>query len=438
MKHDTNLGAAPRYCPETGPSTTVCIVNYNSNDLLESCLESLRAQTRRDFEVIVVDNGSVPPPPAHEGVDLIKLPHNVGFAEANNIALRSAELSKSKYIAFLNPDTTVSPNWIGDLVGTLDEDDTIAAISAMLVFMPKFVELEFIVQATYCPAHHGDSEDRRDLGIRVNSDVTLSGCAYPKRFYGAGWWPPERDWRWSQKVSRLLLPVPEDADPILILQVTGHSDGARFKVCVGDWSSGEYVAHEDTLRLAIALPREVVQKSTVDVVNNFGSFVDNEGFGHDVGFGLRADQPLFHREWNPPSLCAANMIARRALVEDVGGMWPKYWTYYEDTELSVRMCAKGWQLAVSPRSRVRHVHSATAKVSLRRDALVERNRMLFLHRNGLPQQQAWLRRWAVVGLFRSSAALLLLRHGRRDLYYHRVRWHALWGFWRQVALDVRK
>ena len=37
---------------------TVIIVNYNSNDFLERCVEGLLAQTFKDFRAVIVDNGS--------------------------------------------------------------------------------------------------------------------------------------------------------------------------------------------------------------------------------------------------------------------------------------------------------------------------------------------------------------------------------------------
>ena len=40
------------------PEVTIVIPNYNGKQLLENCIETLKNQTFRDFEVLVVDNGS--------------------------------------------------------------------------------------------------------------------------------------------------------------------------------------------------------------------------------------------------------------------------------------------------------------------------------------------------------------------------------------------
>ena len=78
-------------------TVAVLIVNWNSRDLLRECLKSLRAQTRAADHVIIVDNNSTDDSLLLagdwlQGVELIRLPENAGFARANNIAAKAAEL----------------------------------------------------------------------------------------------------------------------------------------------------------------------------------------------------------------------------------------------------------------------------------------------------------------------------------------------------------
>lgn len=90
---------------------TVVIVSYNVKHYLEQCLRSLqRALDGVDAEVVVVDNHSRDGSVAHIGkrfprVRLISSAHNLGFARANNIAIRQTE---SRYVLLLNPDTIVA------------------------------------------------------------------------------------------------------------------------------------------------------------------------------------------------------------------------------------------------------------------------------------------------------------------------------------------
>ena len=93
---------------------SVIIVNWNKADLLDNCLKSLQKQTYKDFEVIVVDNGST-----DGSVDLIKkvypevrlilLPENRGFSIGNNTGIKN---STSEYIALLNNDAEAHPEWL--------------------------------------------------------------------------------------------------------------------------------------------------------------------------------------------------------------------------------------------------------------------------------------------------------------------------------------
>lgn len=92
---------------------SVIIVNYNVKSFLEQCLNSIR-QSRTlawgvDFEVFVVDNhsadGSVEMVRERfPEVRLIANRENLGFAKANNLAIRQ---STAKYVLLLNPDTII-------------------------------------------------------------------------------------------------------------------------------------------------------------------------------------------------------------------------------------------------------------------------------------------------------------------------------------------
>jgi len=89
---------------------SIIIVNWNSAELLKQCLESVFLNTHSiTFEVVVIDSGS------YDGCDImlardfpkvrfIQSPQNLGFARANNRALR---VSTGDHVLFLNPDTKI-------------------------------------------------------------------------------------------------------------------------------------------------------------------------------------------------------------------------------------------------------------------------------------------------------------------------------------------
>ena len=100
------------------PLVCVIIVNYNGAPYLSRCVEALRAQTFRDFEAIIVDNGSndgsadaLAPLPS--GFKLLRAGRNLGFSAANNLAAREASAS---WLATLNPDAFAEPDWLESLM----------------------------------------------------------------------------------------------------------------------------------------------------------------------------------------------------------------------------------------------------------------------------------------------------------------------------------
>jgi len=98
------------------------IVSYNTADLLRRCLSSIDAQPDINFETIVVDNASQDESrqmirSEFPWVKLIENERNLGFARANNQALK---ICKTKYVYFLNPDTEVRPNVFKTMVKFMD------------------------------------------------------------------------------------------------------------------------------------------------------------------------------------------------------------------------------------------------------------------------------------------------------------------------------
>lgn len=101
---------------------TVIIVNWNGQPLLSECLESLRNQEFKDFETILVDNGSsdgsVEWVQAHyPEIKTISLSRNTGFCVANNVGFSKV---KTRYVALLNNDAVAHPLWLRNLVKGLE------------------------------------------------------------------------------------------------------------------------------------------------------------------------------------------------------------------------------------------------------------------------------------------------------------------------------
>lgn len=104
------------------PRLSVIIVNYNSGDRLARCLGHLARQTVRDFETLIVDNGSSDGsadrlPSDLSPVDVDRAGANLGFAAANN---RAAKRARGEWLVFLNPDAYADARWLEELIAASD------------------------------------------------------------------------------------------------------------------------------------------------------------------------------------------------------------------------------------------------------------------------------------------------------------------------------
>ena len=102
---------------------SVIIVNWNGKHHLKECLDSLRQQTYKDFEVVFVDNGSTDGSSNfvvsnYPEVRLIQLNYNSGFCEGNNTGIKHAE---GDYLVLLNNDTRVEPDWLNNIHNTFSK-----------------------------------------------------------------------------------------------------------------------------------------------------------------------------------------------------------------------------------------------------------------------------------------------------------------------------
>lgn len=122
------------------PSLSVLLVNWNGKAHLRACLASLAEQTDRDFDVLVVDNGSTDGSVellAQEfpSVQVLQTGANLGFAEACNQGLSRLETA---WVFFLNNDTRVAPSAIAALRRCAAESPAdVGMIQARLLFFDR-------------------------------------------------------------------------------------------------------------------------------------------------------------------------------------------------------------------------------------------------------------------------------------------------------------
>lgn len=112
---------------------TIIIPNYNGLTFLDPCFRALKKQSEKDFDVLVVDNGSV-----DGSVDWLKehripsifLPENTGFSGAVNAGIRKAH---TPYVILLNNDTEPEPDYVRELLRLMDRSDAIFSASSRML-----------------------------------------------------------------------------------------------------------------------------------------------------------------------------------------------------------------------------------------------------------------------------------------------------------------
>ncbi|WP_394923868.1 glycosyltransferase family 2 protein [uncultured Robinsoniella sp.] len=101
---------------------SIVIPNFNGMAYLDNCLDSLRRQTEKDFEILLVDNGSEDGSISfvkekYPEVKCIVLKRNYGFCRAVNTGIMKA---KAPYVILLNNDTKAEEEFVEAMIADME------------------------------------------------------------------------------------------------------------------------------------------------------------------------------------------------------------------------------------------------------------------------------------------------------------------------------
>jgi len=121
------------------PSASVIIVNSNGLPHLQRCLTAITQQNYDKCEILVIDNASTDGSVKYierefPSVRIVRNQSNLGYAGANNIGFAEVH---SEYIAVLNPDTEVHPDWLRELVLALHADRAAGLATPQILMMDQ-------------------------------------------------------------------------------------------------------------------------------------------------------------------------------------------------------------------------------------------------------------------------------------------------------------
>ena len=116
------------------PSVWIVVLNWNGRDDTLECLDSVAAIEYPNFEVIIVDNGSIDGSVAavqekFPHLIIRETGHNLGYAGGNNAGIEEAVRGGADYILLLNNDTVVATDVLDELVKAADNHSDAAAFS---------------------------------------------------------------------------------------------------------------------------------------------------------------------------------------------------------------------------------------------------------------------------------------------------------------------
>jgi GT2 family glycosyltransferase len=164
----------------TSPRVDIVVVNYNTATVLDACLHSIaKHPPSGGAHVVVVDNASHDGSlelvrSRHAATHVIALDRNIGFAAANNLAIRQ---TMAPLILLLNSDTIVPSGALDALVGRLDA--TKATVAG-----PRLVDAHGRPEVSFGPMLSPWAELHQALRVRRALRHTARARAATERLVG--------------------------------------------------------------------------------------------------------------------------------------------------------------------------------------------------------------------------------------------------------------
>lgn len=160
-----------------GPSISLLSTAYRTEPYVARMIDSVRAQTRQDWELVVVDNGMsdeiarIVDGYSHDPRVRLVRQENRGMQGGVNAA---AAVARGSSVAVLNSDDQVMPRFCERLVGVLDARPDVAAVApdAWLLAEPSGVRLP----RSYLRAARAGRPDERH--VVTLADLVVGVCPY--------------------------------------------------------------------------------------------------------------------------------------------------------------------------------------------------------------------------------------------------------------------
>jgi len=322
------------------PLVSVIVVNFNGVKFLHGFLTSLAAQIYQNFELIFVDNGSSDNSLSiFESVNKpydykILKNNNVGFAAGCNIGARAA---RGELVAFVNADTILDCHWLKCLVDALRFDLNAAAATSKTLFLENFFEFRIDSHADF----------------KIDLRTLEQSLCYPKYFIRS------KHRIESDKIicgKCLVVSLPASTLQLGLKFQFEDQRKKLIKIKIGKQQEVFIHCDQSTLSHTLQFPKVF---DTTPVINNAGSGILNGDQPYDRGFG-EYDYGQYDKVEYVDRLCGCSFIFRQVALTRREPFVGEFFAYYEDSELSRHIVDAGYKIVYTPRSVLRHYHSATS------------------------------------------------------------------------------
>ncbi|MEU1278485.1 glycosyltransferase family A protein [Streptomyces sp. NPDC005805] len=169
----------------TEPLVSVVVPMYNDRRTIDLCLESIRAQTYPNLEVIVVDDASTDgcaERAAAHPVRLVRAPENGGPGASRNLGVRA---SQGEIVFFLDADLTMHPEAVAQAVALFEENPAYGAVFGIPDKEPLFTET-LVGQYRILQYYYW----RKSAEGLVSGGFYALGAVRRAAFTDAGWFNP--------------------------------------------------------------------------------------------------------------------------------------------------------------------------------------------------------------------------------------------------------
>ena len=162
------------------PLISVVIPNWNGKRFLAACLTSLRRQTWRHLEIVLIDNGSTDGSvdfvrQLYPEVRILCFAANRGFSVAVNAGIAAA---RGAFIALLNNDARAEPRWLEALYAGIIADSSVGFAASKMLSVDRSGKLDGAGDGyTRYGLAFARGRNQVDRGQYDRADEPFSACA---------------------------------------------------------------------------------------------------------------------------------------------------------------------------------------------------------------------------------------------------------------------